>query len=472
VRLSLYASLLFTGAVAAALVPWMLSTLEKIVDLSWSVVDYESLPEVERLQRLIQIDTTTTTGNEIEAARYLASELEAAGIPAHVEALGDRHANLWAILEGDDPRALVLQSHLDTNDVDLSQKWRHPPFAGVVEGPWLWGRGAFDMKSITIAQLEALLALKQSSDALGVRPRRSVILLATSSEEVGSELGSLWILHNHRELVDRFWAVLTEGGVMEALTREEIKYWGTSFAAKSYVEVLACSASRERLQILSRDLRRRGHDWRLRVTDEVRAFLGSYAGTRTEPYLNELLSDPDRTVRSQRRYGHLPYYLRALFRNEVHLFPVDGGEDEGGYRLPIMLHLLPGEELDAALMERLLPSHLTHGVRLGVRPIRDTAAGSPLEHPVVQTIDDLLEDRFATDAVGPYVLSAYTNDGSFFRAAGIPAYGFTPFLSMSADAGSAMGPLERITLPAYVEGVETYRELVQRLAGGGPPAVP
>ncbi|HVS62995.1 MAG TPA: M20/M25/M40 family metallo-hydrolase [Thermoanaerobaculia bacterium] len=471
-RRSLYGSLLITGAVAATLVPWMLGTLEAMVDLSWSEIDYAAMPEVERLQRLVQIDTTSATGSEIEAARYLAGELEAAGIDVHVEALGERHANLWAILEGEDPQALVLQSHLDTNEVDLSQDWRHPPFSGAIDGPWLWGRGTFDMKSVTIAQLEAMLALERTSNALGRRPRRSLILLATSSEEVGSDLGSQWIIERHPELVSRFWAVLTEGGVIEAISREEIKYWGTSFAAKSYVEVLACSASRDRLAILARDLAVHGHDWRLRITDEVRAFLAFYVGTRTDPYLNELLADPDRTIRSQRRFGDLPYYLRALFRNEVHLFPIEGYEADGGYRLPIMLHLLPGEELDEELIERLLPASLTHGVRLTVRPIRDTAEGSPLDHPVPLAIDRLLETRFQTKAVGPYVLSAFTNDGSFFRAAGVPAYGFTPFLSLSADAGSTMGPLERITLPAYVEGVEIYRELVQRLAGPVQPAVP
>ncbi|HVS16590.1 MAG TPA: M20/M25/M40 family metallo-hydrolase [Thermoanaerobaculia bacterium] len=469
-RLALYGSLLATGAVAVSFVPWMAGTLQALVDLSWTEAPWETMPEVQRLQKLVRIDTTTATGNEYQAARFLASELEAAGIPVHVERLGERYANLWAILEGRDPQALVLQSHLDTNDVDLTQEWRHPPFSATVEGPWIWGRGTFDMKSIAIAQLEALLALKRESDRRGEPPPRSVILLATSREEVGSDLGSLWIIDNHPELVARFWAVLTEGGVLEAISAEDIKYWGTSFAQKSYVEVLACSASRQRLEDLAADLAWHGHDPRRRVTEEVRAFLASYAGTRTEPFLNVLLEDPDHLLRSQWAYDYLPYYLQALFRNEIHLFPLEGGAEEGGYRLPILLHLLPGEELDDELLERLLPSAFTHDVRLLVKPPRDTAEGSPLDHPVPVEIDRLLESRFDTIAVGPYVLSAFANDGGFFRAAGVPAYGFTPFLSLSGDAGSMMGPTERLTLPAYVDGVELYRELVARLAGW--PSVP
>jgi acetylornithine deacetylase/succinyl-diaminopimelate desuccinylase-like protein len=469
-RLALYGSLLATGAVASTLVPWIVGTMQALADLSWAEAPYESMPEVQRLQNLVRIDTTTATGNEYQAARYLMSELEAAGIPVHVERLGERHANLWAILEGRDPRALVLQSHLDTNDVDLSHDWRHPPFSGKVEGPWIWGRGTFDMKSITVAQLEALLALKRESDRRGEPPPRSVILLATSSEEVGSELGSLWIIDHHPELVERFWAVLTEGGVLEAVTAKDIKYWGTSFAQKSYVEVVACSSSRERLEDLAADLTWYGHDPRRRVTDEVRSFLASYAGTRTEPLLNRLLADPDVLVRSQWGYDYLPYYLQALFRNEVHLFPLEGSEEEGGFRLPMLVHLLPGERLDGELLERLLPGAFTHDVRLHVQPPRDTAEGSPLDHPVPVEIDRLLAGRFDTAAVGPYLLSTYANDGGFFRAVGVPSYGFTPFLTLSGDAASMMGPAERMTLPAYVVGVEIYRELVARLAGWQGPA--
>jgi acetylornithine deacetylase/succinyl-diaminopimelate desuccinylase-like protein len=387
-----------------------------------------------------------------------------------LERLGDRHANLWAILEGKDPRALVLQSHLDTNDVDLAQEWRHPPFSAAIEGPWIWGRGTFDMKGITIAQLEALLELKRESERRGEAPPRSVILLATSSEETGSDLGSLWMIDNHPELIERFWAVLTEGGVLEALTAKEIKYWGTSFAQKHLVEVQACSSSRQRLEDLAADLHGHGHDRVLRVTDEVRVFLESYAGTRTEPLLNDLLANPDRLIRGQWGIDYIPYYLRALFRNEIHLFPIEGSAAEGGYRLPILLHLLPGEELDDQLLERMLPSGYTHGVRLDVQPSRDSAEGSPLNHPVPVEIDRLLERRYDTTAVGPYVLTAYANDGGFFRAAGVPAYGFNPFLSLSSDAGSTMGPSERLTLGAFLDGVDLYRELVARLAGWAAPA--
>ena len=68
--------------------------------------------------------------------------------------------------------------------------------------------------------------------------------------------------------------MLTEGGVVEARTSSNIKYWGTENAQKRYIRMLACSGSRERLEALHDDLRaasdRLDH---LRVLAPVREFL-------------------------------------------------------------------------------------------------------------------------------------------------------------------------------------------------------
>src|SRR6185436_6292446 len=99
------------------------------------------------------------------------------------------------------------------------------------EMPWMYGRGVFDMKSVGIAQLRALIALKKS----GLPLARSVIYLATSSEETGSDLGVRWLLDERPDLASRFALVLTEGGFLEARTRDDIKYWGIEVGQKHYV---------------------------------------------------------------------------------------------------------------------------------------------------------------------------------------------------------------------------------------------
>lgn len=65
--------------------------------------------------------------------------------------------------------------------------------------------------------------------------------------------------------------------------------------------------------------------------------------------------------------------------------------------------------------------------------------------------------------VGPYLLPWSGSDARFFRAAGIPAYGFSPFLLVAADTFTAAEPNERMAIDAFVDGVALYERAVRRL---------
>jgi len=72
---------------------------------------------------------------------------------------------------------------------------------------------------------------------------------------------------------------------------------------------------------------------------------------------------------------------------------------------------------------------------------------------------------------GPLLVPWSATDARFFRAAGVTSYGFSPFLLLTSDSHKITGPNERMILPAFVEGVDLYAELVRRLAGSAPPGV-
>lgn len=432
----------------------------KTVDDTWQEVDLSTRPEVQLLQDYIRVDTSASTGSEIDGALFLADKLRAAGIEPHVERLGEKKANLWAILEGESPEALVLHSHIDVFDVEDPEEWVHPPYGGVIDRAWIYGRGVFDMKSVAIAQLEALIALKKS----GKRPAKSVIFLATGSEEVGSELGARWVLAQHPELVERFWVVLTEGGVVEAVTHEEVKYWGIEFGQKQYAEAWACSSSRERLEQLAADIDdHTDANFELRQTDEVLKFLSAYAVSRDNKDFERILADTRRNLEHPMEFFRLPPYLQALFREDVATFWVEEAPG-GGYRLRLIVHLLPGSDFDE-VRSRLLPDWITHGVALTQRPPLGTDSGSPIDHPAYEALAGVISDRFPDTAVGPYFLVWSATDARFFRQAGIPSYGFSPFLIFTTDTLRKDTLNERLGLTGFVGGVELYREAVQRLAG-------
>ena len=216
------------------------------IDSSWHDEDFEANEHVQMLQEYLRIDTSFPQGNEIPGAEFLARHLEDAGIPVFLERIGERNANLWAVIEGDEPEALVLHNHIDVEPVRPNEQWRYPPFGGIVESPFVIGRGAFDMKSLAIAQLASMLEIQK----LGTKPRRSLVFLATGDEERDSRLGTQRWLRDHPEWLERFDTVFTEGGAVEALSLEDVKFWGTETGQKYFVDVWVCDESRERLDEL------------------------------------------------------------------------------------------------------------------------------------------------------------------------------------------------------------------------------
>src|SRR5580704_11893658 len=53
--------------------------------------------------------------------------------------------NLYARIGSEKPN-LMFAGHTDVVPPGDEARWRHPPFAGAVEGEMLYGRGAVDMK--------------------------------------------------------------------------------------------------------------------------------------------------------------------------------------------------------------------------------------------------------------------------------------------------------------------------------------
>jgi len=84
--------------------------------------------------------------------------------------------------------SIVLLSHMDVVPAE-GAKWTRDPWAGAVEGAGaaarVYGRGAQDMKSVSIQYLEALARLR----ARGFAPLRTVHALFVPDEEVGGSRG-------------------------------------------------------------------------------------------------------------------------------------------------------------------------------------------------------------------------------------------------------------------------------------------
>jgi len=87
------------------------------------------------------------------------------------------------------PRTFGFNGHTDVVPVGDIAAWTHPPFGAAIEGEWLYGRGATDMKSGVAAFAAAAIDFVTQH-----RPDGAVMLTITGDEEGPSTDGTTAIL--------------------------------------------------------------------------------------------------------------------------------------------------------------------------------------------------------------------------------------------------------------------------------------
>ncbi|MCM6773440.1 M20/M25/M40 family metallo-hydrolase [Nocardia sp. CDC159] len=168
----------------------------------------------ERLAAALRCVTVSSEGGAAPDAEFdrLAALLETSFPLVHaeleLECFGHSRLYRWTGTESGD--AVILLAHLDVVPVDDEQRWTHPPFAGVVDDEFIWGRGAIDDKSRVLAILEAVEAALRA----GRKPRRTVYLAFGHDEEVFGLDGATRIAARLREEGVRAELLLDEGGVI------------------------------------------------------------------------------------------------------------------------------------------------------------------------------------------------------------------------------------------------------------------
>jgi acetylornithine deacetylase len=79
----------------------------------------------------------------------------------------------------DGAHSLILQGHIDVVSAEPATLWSSPPFEARVDGDWLYGRGAGDMKGGLVAIVGAVAGLR----ALGLEPQAPIELQSVVEEE-------------------------------------------------------------------------------------------------------------------------------------------------------------------------------------------------------------------------------------------------------------------------------------------------
>jgi carboxypeptidase PM20D1 len=156
-----------------------------------AVADFNA--SLDRLSRVLQHDTVA--GNTAAFQRlhsFIAASYPAAWATVSAERVSQDGLSLLLTWAGLEPqlRPVLFVAHLDVVLAHDEARWTHPPFSGAVDGGFVWGRGAIDVKCTVVALLEAVEELA----AAGFTPRRTIIIAFGHDEESRAGQGAGAIL--------------------------------------------------------------------------------------------------------------------------------------------------------------------------------------------------------------------------------------------------------------------------------------
>lgn len=151
----------------------------------------------ELLSQLIQIDTSNPPGNETAVAEFMAAWFRGHGLAGEIAGEPAERASFVLRLEGRQPGpTLLLLAHEDVVSVNAAD-WQVPPFSGLIQDGYVWGRGATDIKNLVAAHAVAVRRLA----AAGAPFDGTVVYACTADEERCRGGGIRWLLEHRPDLL-------------------------------------------------------------------------------------------------------------------------------------------------------------------------------------------------------------------------------------------------------------------------------
>jgi acetylornithine deacetylase/succinyl-diaminopimelate desuccinylase-like protein len=431
-------------------------------------------------KELVEIDTTTATGDTLRAAEAMAARLKAGGFAeadVHVFSPAPRKGNLVARLHGTGSRKpVLLMAHLDVVPANR-EDWSVDPFKLTEKDGYFYARGSSDDKYMAAAFVTNLIRYKQEA----YKPDRDIVIALETDEEIldRDALGIQWLLANHRDLIDAEFA-LNEGGGVGLKDGKAIRNSVQTSEKVSLSYRLDVKNKGGHSSVPTKDnaiyrlaeglVRLSKFSFPLKINETTRAYFertAQFEGEQTAADMRSVLSDrPDPAAMSFVRLAANPVY-NAQLRTTCVATMLEGGHAVNA--LPqlasakVNCRIMPGESVDEvkATLERVLADDQITVTQLD-QPV--LSAPSALHEEIISSIEQLSRE-FWPDAVVLPTMSAGATDGSYLRNAGIPTYGHSGLANDVNDI-RVHGKDERIPVESFYEGEEYLFRLVKRLAGG------
>ena len=431
-------------------------------------------------KELLEIDTTTATGDTRAAAEAMAARLKVAGFSdADVQVFSPalRKGNLVARLHGTGKRRpILLLAHLDVVPA-LREDWSVDPFKLTEQEGYFYARGSLDDKYMAASFVTNLIRYKEE----GFKPDRDIIVALETDEEIldRDALGMQWLIKNKRDLIDAEFALNEGGGVgvrdgrpirNSVQTTEKVSVsfqlevkdrGGHSSVPRKDNAIYRLAEGLVKLSKFS---------FPMHLNETTRAYFeraAEFEGDQTAADMRAVLVDkPNPSAMSFVRLAANPVY-NAQLRTTCVATMLQGGHAVNALpqlaRAQVNCRIMPGgpvEDVQATLVRVLDDDQIT------VTQIDKAVLSAPsaLHEEIMGAIETLTQEFFPGAVVLP-TMSAGATDGSYLRNAGIPTYGHSG-MAVDVNENRVHGRDERAPEKSFYQGNEYLYRLVKRLSGG------
>jgi acetylornithine deacetylase/succinyl-diaminopimelate desuccinylase-like protein len=432
---------------------------------------------LEIYQTIIEVDTSKTTGNTPQVARYLAGELIAAGLPSEdVEVvLMDDTAALIARYRGNGSsgkKPILFLGHMDVVEAN-EEDWERPPFKLTSDDTYFYARGTIDNK-FGVAQLTStFIRLKKE----GFVPTRDLILVFSGDEETGMQTTRL-LAYERPDLAEAEFALNSDAGRGDLDLNGNAITYNIQAAEKTYAtwEITARNpgghSSRPRPDNAIYDLadalqRIRAYQFPVQYSDMTLAYFretGTQLGGELGETMIRFADDPLDSAAAERLSRESSYV--GATRTTCVVTMLRAGHAENA--LPqsatatVNCRIFPG--VAASEIEQVLREVVSNqALEFSLLEEPTESPVSELREDVVDAVSEAVHDRYPRVKLIAYMESGGT-DGMHFRRAGIPTWAVSGIF-MNPDEMYAHGLNERVPIDAFYGALDHWSTIIYTLAG-------
>ncbi|MGH9368854.1 MAG: M20/M25/M40 family metallo-hydrolase [Thermoanaerobaculia bacterium] len=427
-------------------------------DTTRPAAEWLRLEPVRLLRDYVRIDTSQGRTEEA-GARFLKELFDCEGIETEIVCPAPGRCNLLARLAGRRrDGALLLLNHIDVADAYPALWKEAAPFSGEIRGGYLYGRGAYDMKSLALAQALALRGLRRH----GIVPESDLLFLAEADEELGQRWGSKWLLENRPDWFAGVSEILNEGGTTEMVVRD-VRFWGLETLQAGYASAQFSTTNAKALEELARR-------WKKLAAEAVAPHPHVVLGfDLLANHLVHPLTDPlrhlDRVRGNPAELALLPDRYGAFLEPRVFWRPPfpDPPGSRDNLRSYVIVSTPPGVD-PGRYLEPILRDAAGSGLRTTWSYTTGRTEASPYPTAFTELLRRVTEAHYPGVPFGPVPTFGGYTTSVLYRRRGIPAYGYALVPTNITDSVRRHGNDERIFLRDYLDGVALYEDIVEEKA--------